>query len=73
MHYKSQMILSIKPTSRLMVLEFSKVTTPGLDGLYDFYSFQIIPPLGKVRGNVFNKLSILYGTVQYGKTCLKLC
>lgn len=38
----------LKPGGRLMVLEFSKVTTPGLDGLYDFYSFQIIPPLGKI-------------------------
>ena len=31
-----------------MCLEFSKVTTPGVDSLYDFYSFQIIPPMGKV-------------------------
>ena len=31
-----------------MCLEFSRVTTPGLDSLYDFYSFQVIPPMGKV-------------------------
>ena len=33
---------------RFMCLEFSKVTTPGVNSLYDFYSFQIIPPMGKV-------------------------
>ena len=36
-----------------MCLEFSKVTTPGLDSLYDFYSFQIIPPMGKVNSFTF--------------------
>ena len=36
-----------------MCLEFSKVTTPGVDSLYDFYSFQIIPPMGKVSLPLF--------------------
>ena len=40
---------------RFMCLEFSKVTTPGLDSLYDFYSFQIIPPMGKVSSLNFGK------------------
>ncbi len=36
----------LRPGGRLMVLEFSRVT-PGLRGLYDLYSFNVIPPLGQ--------------------------
>jgi demethylmenaquinone methyltransferase / 2-methoxy-6-polyprenyl-1,4-benzoquinol methylase len=32
---------------RLMVLEFSRVPNPGLRWLYDRYSFNVIPPMGK--------------------------
>ena len=32
---------------RFLCLEFSAVDVPGLDGLYDFYSFNIIPALGQ--------------------------
>jgi len=38
----------LKPGGRFMCLEFSAVTTPGLDSLYDLYSFQVIPPMGKI-------------------------
>ena len=38
----------LKPGGRFLCLEFSKVTVPGLDQLYQFYSFQVIPPLGHV-------------------------
>ena len=31
---------------RLLVMEFSPVNTPGLQQLYDAYSFNIIPALG---------------------------
>ena len=31
---------------RFLCLEFSPVTVPGLDRLYDFYSFNVIPALG---------------------------
>jgi demethylmenaquinone methyltransferase/2-methoxy-6-polyprenyl-1,4-benzoquinol methylase len=31
---------------RFLCLEFSTVDVPGLDALYDFYSFNVIPPLG---------------------------
>ncbi len=37
----------LKPGGRLMVLEFSRVTNPGLEWLYDRYSFNVIPPMGK--------------------------
>lgn len=37
----------LKPGGRLLVLEFSKVWKP-LAPLYDFYSFQVIPRVGKL-------------------------
>jgi len=33
---------------RFLCLEFSTVDVPGLDALYDFYSFNLIPALGGV-------------------------
>jgi len=38
----------LKPGGRLLVLEFSHPTAPGLKPLYDSYSFRILPWLGKV-------------------------
>lgn len=38
----------LKPGGRLLVLEFSSVTLPGLDKLYDLFSFNLIPVMGKV-------------------------
>lgn len=37
----------LKPGARLLVLEFSHPTAPGLKPLYDSYSFNILPMLGK--------------------------
>ena len=37
----------LKPGARFLCLEFSAVEMPGLDRLYDFFSFNVIPPLGK--------------------------
>lgn len=37
----------LKPGSRFLCLEFSTVTMPGLDRLYDFFSFNVIPRLGR--------------------------
>jgi demethylmenaquinone methyltransferase / 2-methoxy-6-polyprenyl-1,4-benzoquinol methylase len=36
----------LKPGGRFLCLEFSKVDVPGLDRLYDLYSFSVIPRLG---------------------------
>ncbi|QBZ82381.1 Ubiquinone/menaquinone biosynthesis C-methyltransferase UbiE [Hydrogenovibrio crunogenus] len=38
----------LKPGGQLMVLEFSKVTQPLLAKAYDFYSFSILPKMGKL-------------------------
>ncbi|MGU3492449.1 bifunctional demethylmenaquinone methyltransferase/2-methoxy-6-polyprenyl-1,4-benzoquinol methylase UbiE [Xanthobacteraceae bacterium A53D] len=37
----------LKPGGQAMVLEFSKVDVPFLDKIYEFYSFKVIPELGK--------------------------
>lgn len=41
----------LKPGGRLMVLEFSKPTLPGLQPIYDWYSFKLLPLMGKVIAN----------------------
>lgn len=45
-----EMTRVLKPGGRLLVLEFSKIWQP-LAPLYDFYSFQIIPKIGKFITN----------------------
>jgi demethylmenaquinone methyltransferase / 2-methoxy-6-polyprenyl-1,4-benzoquinol methylase len=42
----AEMCRVLKPGGRLLVLEFSKVAQP-LEKAYDFYSFKILPRLGK--------------------------
>ena len=36
----------LKPGGRFLCLEFSKVEVPGLDTLYDAYSFKLMPKIG---------------------------
>ncbi len=38
----------LKPGGRFLCLEFSKVEAPGLDALYDIYSFSVLPRLGRL-------------------------
>ncbi len=37
----------LRPGSRFLCLEFSAVDMPGLDRIYDLYSFNVIPALGR--------------------------
>jgi demethylmenaquinone methyltransferase/2-methoxy-6-polyprenyl-1,4-benzoquinol methylase len=37
----------LKPGGRFLCLEFSSVDVPGLDRLYDLYSFNVIPEIGR--------------------------
>ncbi|MEM7614300.1 MAG: bifunctional demethylmenaquinone methyltransferase/2-methoxy-6-polyprenyl-1,4-benzoquinol methylase UbiE [Pseudomonadota bacterium] len=37
----------LRPGGRLMVLEFSQLPNPGMQWLYDRYSFNVIPPMGQ--------------------------
>jgi demethylmenaquinone methyltransferase/2-methoxy-6-polyprenyl-1,4-benzoquinol methylase len=36
----------LRPGGRFLCLEFSRVALPGLDRLYDLYSFEVLPRLG---------------------------
>jgi demethylmenaquinone methyltransferase/2-methoxy-6-polyprenyl-1,4-benzoquinol methylase len=36
----------LKPGGRFLCLEFSKVEVPGLDAIYDAYSFKLLPKIG---------------------------
>ena len=42
---------TLKPGGKLMVLEFSKPVVPGLNVLYDQYSFKLLPLMGKLIAN----------------------
>jgi demethylmenaquinone methyltransferase/2-methoxy-6-polyprenyl-1,4-benzoquinol methylase len=42
-----EMLRVLRPGGKLLVLEFSKVH-PSLDKLYDFYSFHVLPRLGRL-------------------------
>jgi len=42
------MYRSLKPGGRVLVLEFSKPVAPGLKPAYDFYSFKLLPLIGKL-------------------------
>jgi demethylmenaquinone methyltransferase/2-methoxy-6-polyprenyl-1,4-benzoquinol methylase len=37
----------LKPGGRFLCLEFSSVDVPGLDRIYELFSFKVIPPLGR--------------------------
>lgn len=40
----------IRPGGRVLILEFSKLVTPMMQGVYDQYSFKILPKIGKLVG-----------------------
>jgi demethylmenaquinone methyltransferase/2-methoxy-6-polyprenyl-1,4-benzoquinol methylase len=43
-----EMHRSLKIGGRFLCLEFSNVDVPGLDALYELYSFRVVPALGRV-------------------------
>ena len=45
------MLRVLKPGGKLLILEFSKPTSPLLSKIYDTYSFNVLPRLGKVFAN----------------------
>jgi demethylmenaquinone methyltransferase/2-methoxy-6-polyprenyl-1,4-benzoquinol methylase len=46
-HALGEVFRVLKPLGHFLCLEFSAVDVPGLDRLYDVYSFRIIPALGR--------------------------
>lgn len=41
----------LRPGGQLLILEFSQPTAPGLKPVYDWYSFNVLPRLGKAVAN----------------------
>lgn len=54
----------LKPGGRLMCLEFSKVTPQELETLYDLYSFQVIPPMGKLIAGDWDSYQYLVESIR---------
>src|SRR5437016_9970282 len=46
-HALAEMRRVLKPGGRFLCLEFSRVQAPGLDALYERYSFAVLPRLGQ--------------------------
>ncbi len=46
-----EMFRVLKPGGVFMCLEFSEPVTPWFRGLYDFYSFHVMPLIGKILAN----------------------
>ena len=49
-HALGEMLRCLKPGGKLLVLEFSRVAKP-LEKAYDWYSFNVLPRLGKLVAN----------------------
>jgi demethylmenaquinone methyltransferase / 2-methoxy-6-polyprenyl-1,4-benzoquinol methylase len=47
----ASMLRVLKPGGRLLVLEFSHPVLPGLDKIYDAYSFKLLPLMGRLIAN----------------------
>ncbi|GHG82381.1 bifunctional demethylmenaquinone methyltransferase/2-methoxy-6-polyprenyl-1,4-benzoquinol methylase UbiE [Pseudodonghicola xiamenensis] len=54
----------LKPGGRLMVLEFSQLPNPGLQKLYDLYSFNVIPRMGKLIANDYDSYQYLVESIR---------
>ncbi len=54
----SEIYRVLKPGGKMVVLEFSKPATPGVNGLYNFYMKLITPTVGKIVSK--NKVAYAY-------------
>ncbi|WP_171208640.1 MULTISPECIES: bifunctional demethylmenaquinone methyltransferase/2-methoxy-6-polyprenyl-1,4-benzoquinol methylase UbiE [unclassified Ruegeria] len=54
----------LKPGGRLMVLEFSQLPNDGLQKLYDLYSFNVIPHMGKLIANDYDSYQYLVESIR---------
>ncbi len=54
----------LKPGGRLMVLEFSQLPNDGLQKLYDLYSFNVIPRMGKVIAGDYDSYQYLVESIR---------
>jgi len=54
----------LKPGGRFLCLEFSHVENSFLSSLYDFYSFNVIPPMGQLLADDFNSYQYLVESIR---------
>ncbi len=54
----------LRPGGRLMVLEFSQLSNDGLQKLYDLYSFNVIPRMGKLIANDYDSYQYLVESIR---------
>lgn len=62
----------LKPGGRFLCLEFSHVENPVVEQLYSFYSFQCIPPMGKVLAGDWDS-SVPGGKYKKVSTTTRFC
>lgn len=58
------MLRVLKPGGKLLILEFSKPTSSLLSKIYDTYSFNVLPRLGKVFANDSNSYKYLAESIR---------
>ncbi|AHE68367.1 ubiquinone/menaquinone biosynthesis methyltransferase [Legionella oakridgensis ATCC 33761 = DSM 21215] len=58
------MFRTCKPGGKIMVLEFSTPVLPGLKPFYDWYSFQILPRIGKLFAQDSNSYQYLAESIR---------
>jgi len=54
----------LKPGGRFLCLEFSHVENPALSSIYDTYSYQVIPPMGKVMAGDWDSYQYLVESIR---------
>lgn len=54
----------LKPGGRFLCLEFSHVDNPVAEQMYAFYSFQVIPPMGKVLAGDWDSYQYLVESIR---------
>ena len=54
----------LKPGGRLMVLEFSQLPNPAMQKLYDLYSFNVIPRMGKAIADDYDSYQYLVESIR---------
>ncbi len=54
----------LKPGGRLMVLEFSRLPDQGMQKLYDLYSFNVIPRMGKLIADDYDSYQYLVESIR---------
>jgi demethylmenaquinone methyltransferase/2-methoxy-6-polyprenyl-1,4-benzoquinol methylase len=62
----------LKPGGRLMILEFSQPTNPWFRALYDFYSFTVMPLMGKIMVNSWEAYTYLPESIRLFPTPAEL-